>query len=1091
MKHYKLLALAPAVLLAACGGEEQTVTQPTSPGSVVYTFPADGQANVSPKADLVLRFSDAITDDAIASKVQVAPSGGGDPVSFSVTPVDNGLSLVLTPSDELKPGTEYTVSFANNLGAAGNRSIATPNATGPDGIQFTTRGSFSQVAKLANLSDTFEVINTLPDGDFFRFMDFSTIRLQTSQPIHPESAIYGQTVSLLDGEGELVPADLLVKGNNLTVDPCTLDDRALCGSGEDKLNPDETYTLSIAGLMNQEGDVLEYEKSFQPQNTGPNEVLYQKAVDSGFSEQSILNGQFVNVVTLNSVLQGKAGPSQQTGALYAELAYAPNFPGDTPVPLRVPKGTVLESTSLDVLVNGSVPVLDAATGEQQKTGTIKVTMISDASGYLYPNPYSDADDAPRHVRLWMDVSMNTEEAQPNASLSQDLLRVELSGIALVRDGKLVIDAIGMVEPNLLGQEYTDSTIAFRLSADTGAQDTAPERPIDRTAPKLVSWMPGPVDAIPATRQDMQRPGDPLVLNFDEPLDPETVASGLTLIGDGSEVPDLRTKVDGTTVAINPKGGLKHGVDYTLNIANSLTDIAGNGATSQDLKFALPPIDNGSVTQRPPLALTTYPGYPCETNFDDLDLNAGILGQCFDASGDAYSGGRDATIDTLPVSKMPADRPITVVFSQSMDPDSIRLGETFIVEKVSADSNGKPAGTAEVVSGRLEKNNQRIRFYPDKPWSTGDFYRYTMKSRQDPNPNTCKQGSPDSVCGVNGLALKTDLLEGLDDGGGDNGSDDLVIYFAGEEAKNTVFTPLRNLPIRDTNSNFIVDCNTTINSHGGYVVDNMDPNCLEPFSHAGSDSEGWAPSANSTKLGVIGGTAQASPLAGGEIPAQVGCEAGEGTTCPRAKFIYQTYGLNTEVKGPGTYDPTPGQPGDEVEGVLIDLYPTLLTTSSISVFTRIKLISLIPLQQETVTNTQVLRMRYAKDDPTCIGESCARNSLIPGVITEGEDGQPVFITRAELLLDAPEMVIPLGGTHDLYGRPFTLELKGDITFFDDGRMQIEQRNTNVVGNSDELMVTANTAGIEDIGLVTIELPLQIPSGGAYLNFISNPIKEITE
>lgn len=444
MKHYKLLALVPAVLLAACGGEEQTVTQPTSPGSVVYTFPADGQANVSPKADLVLRFSDAITDDAIASKVQVTPSGGGDPVSFSVTPVDNGLSLVLTPSEELKPGTEYTVNFANNLSAAGDRSIATPNATGPDGIQFTTRGSFSQIAELANLSDTFEVINTLPDGDFFRFMDFSTIRLQTSQPIHPESAIYGQTVSLLDGEGELVPADLLVKGNNLTVDPCTLDDRALCGSGEDKLNPDETYTLSITGLMNQKGDVLEYEKSFQPQNTGPNEVLYQKAVDSGFSEQSILNGQFVNVVTLNSVLQGKAGPSQQTGALYAELAYAPNFPGDTPVPLRVPKGTVLESTSLDVLINGSVPVLDAATGEQQKTGTIKVTMISDASGYLYPNPYSDADDAPRHVRLWMDVSMNTEEAQPNASLSQDLLRVELSGIALVRDGKLVIDAIGMV-----------------------------------------------------------------------------------------------------------------------------------------------------------------------------------------------------------------------------------------------------------------------------------------------------------------------------------------------------------------------------------------------------------------------------------------------------------------------------------------------------------------------------------------------------------------------------------------------------------------------------------------------------------------------
>lgn len=1089
MNYYKLLALAPAVLLAACGGEEQTVIEPTSPGSVVYSFPADGQANVSPKADLVLRFSDAITDESVASKVLVKPTDGGDAVSFSITPIDNGLSLVLAPSEQLDPGTEYTVTFADSLNAAGDRTIATPNATGPDGIQFTTRASYSGIAELANLSPSFEVRDTLPDGDTFRFMDFSTLRLRTTQPIQPESAIYGETVSLLDSAGELVPADLLVKGNNLTVDPCALEDHALCGSEEDKLNPDETYTLSIVGLMNQKGDILEYEKSFQPQNTGPNEILYQEVVDSGFSEQSILNGQFVNAVTLNSVLQGEAGPSQQTGALYAELAYAPNFPGDTPVPLRVPKGTILKSSSLDVLVNGSVPVLDAATGEQQKTGTIKVTMISDASGYLYPNPYSDADDAPRHVRLWMDVSMNTEEAQPNASLSQDLMRVELSGIAFVRDGKLVIDAIGMVEPNLLGQEYTDSTIAFRLSADTGTQDTAPQRPIDRTAPELVSWMPGPVDAIPATRQDMQRPGDPVILNFDEPLDPKTVATGVTLIGDGSEVPNLRTKLDGTTVAINPEGGLKHGVDYTLNISNALTDIAGNGATSQSLKFALPPIENGSVTQRPPLALTTYPGYPCETDFGDINLNAGVLGQCYDASGDAYSGGRAATKDTLPLSKMPADRPITVVFSQSMDLNSIRLGETFIVEKVTADSNGKPAGSTEKVSGRLEKSNQRIRFYPNTPWAKGEFYRYTMTSRQDPNPNTCTQDQPGSICGVNDLALKTDLLEGIDDGG--DGPDDLVIYFEGEVAKNTVFTPLRNLPIRDTNSNFIVDCNTTKNSDGGYAFDNQDPNCLEPFEHLGSDSEGWEPSANSTKLGVINGTAQASPLAGGSIAAQVGCEAGEGTTCPRGKFIYQTYGLNTEVKGPGTYDPTPGQPGDEVEGVLIDLYPTLLTTTSISVFTKIKLISLIPLQQETVTNTQILRMRYAKDDPTCIGENCARNSLIPGVITEGEDGQPVFITSAELLLDAPDMIIPLGGTHDLYGRPFTLNLKGDITFFDDGRMQIEQRNTNLVGNNDELMVTANTAGIEDIGLVTIELPLQIPSGGAYLNFISNPIKEITE
>ena len=50
------------------------------------------------------------------------------------------------------------------------------------------------------------------------------------------------------------------------------------------------------------------------------------------------------------------------------------------------------------------------------------------------------------------------------------------------------------------------------------------------------------------------------------------------------------------------------------------------------------------------------------------------------------------------------------------------------------------------------------------------------------------------------------------------------------------------------------------------------------------------------------------------------------------------------------------------------------------------------------------------------------------------------------------------------------------FFDDGRMQIEQRNTNRV---------PLTVNIESLG----NIPLEIPAGGVYLNFLSNPIKEI--
>src|SRR5690554_1794173 len=1096
MKQFKTLALIPAMLLAACGGDSdtQTIKEKTTPGAVVYSFPMDGQNDVSPKADIVLRFSHAVVDDeaTLAEKIKVESDGAA--VAFTVKIIDGGKSLKLEPATALASGSDFNVSFSEPLAAEGGRTISTPNAVGEDGIQFNTRAEFSGVASLGTTSDQFGVAWQVPaNGSAFQAMNFSTFRLAMTQPVHPEWEQLGGNIELLDQNGEAVPATVLVKGNRITVDPCVAE---RCGSKEDILAAGETYTLkfsNLASLTNSaEDNRFSAEYSYTPRDTGPTVMLEQQAVDSnGGAITSVLNDEAVNGVVLNSVLQGVTDSSQQTGSLFAELAYAPSFEAGEAIPLRIPKGSVLESTSLNVKVGGKVQVLDAATGNKQQTGTIKVTMLSDASGYMSPNAYTDDLSAPRHITLFMDVSMNTVEAQPNAALSQDLMGVELRGIALVQDGVLTIDAIGMVEPNLLGQEFTDSTIVFQLKAATdvnSALDAEDDwlRDMDTTPPQLVSWMPGAEDAIPATRQSMQRPGDPVILFFDEPLDPASIESGVTLSADNVPVEGLSTKLDGTALVINPEGGLEHGVEYRVDV-NGITDLAGNVAAVSPLNFKLDPIDddNSTVVQRPPLALTTYPGFPCETDHSLLDLENAVLGQCYDVRGDAYNRGRPATVDTLPVSKMPSDRPITVVFSKSMDTDSFILGETFIVEKVSQAGTGTETISVidPSVSGRLEKNSQRVRFFPDKPWEPGAHYRYTLASSE--SPDACSPNSYSAICDTHGLALKTDLLEGLDDP--DAGDDPLVIYFTATEAVTTVFTPLRNLPIRDTNSNFLIDCNQYESSKGNRAFENTD-DCLEPFAHEGSDTEGWAPSANSTKLAVSNQTAQASPLAGGAIPAQVGCDAGENVTCPKGKFIYQTYGLNTEVKGPGTYDPDPSVEGDEIDGILVDLYPTQLATSSISVFTKIKLAGLIPLQEETVTNTQVLRMRYAKD-PNCEGSDCPRNSLIPGVITEGENGQPIFVTKADLLLDAPDMVIPLGGTHDLYGRPFTLDLRGDITFFDDGRMQIEQRNVKPVGDSGELLVTANTAGISQIGIVTIELPLEIPVGGTYLNFISNPVKDL--
>ena len=1069
MKYNNTLALIPALLLAACGGDEQTMNEKVSSGSVVYSYPADGQADVSPKADIVLRFSHALTDEDADLQNKILLQSQEQSLPFSISRIDGGKSLMLSPSSELDTLGDYTVTFSEPLAAEGGRQIDTPNAVGDAGIQFETRGSFSGPASITNSAADFDIAWQVPANNSpFEAMNFSTFRLAMTHPIHPDWKALGGSIQLLDGSGEVVPAMVLVKGNRITVDPCVVEDPRDCGSKDDVLDTGQTYTLrleNLASLTSPEADRFSEEIAFTPRETGPTVVLQQSAVDSGLAAgiaeqdvtRSVLNGQAINGVTLNSVLQGEAGPSQQTGDLFAELAYAPAFEADEALPLRIARGSVLNSTSLDVLVGGEVPVLDAANGQLQTTGNIKVTMLSDASGYLSPNPYTNDINAPRHITLFMDVSMNTENAQPNAALSQDLMGVELRGIALVQDGVLTIDAIGMVEPNLLGQEYTDSTIAFHLQAATDADsvlDAELLRELDSTSPSLISWMPGPDNAIPDTRQSMQRPGDPVILFFDEPLAADSIDTGISLFADGVPVETLETQLDGTAVIVNPGDGLRHGVDYEI-VIDGLTDLAGNPATVAPLQFSLDDIGGSAVTRRPALALTTYPGYPCETDHSLLDLSAGVLGQCYSDGGVG---------DTLPVSTMPSDRPITVVFSKSMDLNSIIQGDTFIVEKVRQEPSGSVTVVESNVPGRLEKNLQRIRFYPDQPWEADAHYRYTLKSSED--AGSCSTGSYTSVCDSDGLALKTDLLEGLDDGGGNNGPDDMVIYFTGTEPLDSVFTPLRNLPVRDTNANFIVDCDSN-------------PDCLEPFDHQGSDAEGWAASANSTKLRVRNNEASASPpvIVASTADARVGCETGE--RCPKDKFIYQTYALNTEVIGPGVYEPT----GDE--GILVNLYPTQLATTSISVFTELRVFGFIPLQEESITNTQVLRMRYAKDDPACSGPGCSRSGLIPGVITEGENGQPVFKTRAELMLDAPDMEIPLGGRHDLYGREFVLELEGNITFFDDGRMQIEQRNSNLV----DINVRARALGVPGGEIVTIDLPLQIPEQGVYLNFISNPVKEI--
>src|SRR5699024_1699652 len=146
-------------------------------------------------------------------------------------------------------------------------------------------------------------------------------------------------------------------------------------------------------------------------------------------------------------------------------------------------------------------------------------LLSDATGYLEPNSYTDNANAKKHMHLFMDVGIATADARANGAFTQNLLHIELVGTAKVSDGKMDINAVGVVQPDILGQETGYGILSFQLKSYEDQSGHA--QVADTTPPKLQSWMPG-------DNADLQKPGDPIIFNFDEPLDPESVAGQVTL-----------------------------------------------------------------------------------------------------------------------------------------------------------------------------------------------------------------------------------------------------------------------------------------------------------------------------------------------------------------------------------------------------------------------------------------------------------------------------------------------------------------------------------------------------------------------------------
>lgn len=1021
-------------LLAGCGGNQQASFDWGS-AQLVYSYPDNMQHEVPRTAPIVLEFNTPLPA-SIPAGTFVIKDGTGKTLSYSSKEVNGNKTLLITPDAPLAPHSHYTVTAGALKTDKGNLVMPT------GGVQFDTQAATDGPASAVS-EGPFTLSRMIPDGTGLPLMDFSTLRLQFTQPLDKGTVKYGSDVSLKDASGQLVPATLIAQGPYLTIDP------------KADLNPGEDYHLSLtAGIKSTLGNSLNpgdfSDRLIQPKDSTPRAVMVQHAgASNNGSILSPLTGDPINQVPIHSVLLGNHSSPQQTGDVRAQLAFIPHYPKVTP--FRIAKDTLLTGSSVAVNINGHVPA-------GFNTGAIGVRFISDATGFLTPNHYSDSVSAPRTVYLFMDLAMTTDNGKANAGLSQDLLHVELVGTSIVKDGQMVIDAVGVVRPRILGLENASAVVSFHM-AGYKDQTTAPAAVADTTLPTLQSWEPGANAA-------MARPGDPIVLNFSEPLSRASLSApgAVNLLANG--VPEsFQQSLDGGTLVLHPQGDLKFGVKYQVQVSSQVTDLAGNPLDqTYDLSFSLPDYLTGNA--RSPIVTSLEPGYPCAVTTVSRDLASDQEGRCLGgvnndpADNYGYNPNEDHTYttrpldDIIPVESQPADRPISVNFSQDMDAASIRLGTScsdssasFRVEKI--DGNGQ---CVAAVPGRLTVGKRSLTFTPDQPWSNGQLYRYVLGSVS--SSPACN--GDDAICSADKLPLQTALLEGY---GATSGGPPMEIDFRGAPAASTVFTPLKNLPTADVNANF------------DYESGEPGPTAADPTAHL----------ENSTKLVVTG-------VSGSVTSASVGCDRGQ--TCPEKKYVFVTGALDTEVVG---YDAAQ-------DAVHVKIHPTLLMTSSVDVHSTVAGL----LKSTTPTGPQVMRLRYQKD------ANGNRTQLIDGYIRSTANG-PIFTTTVDAYLDAPNLVPPFSSTENQYSYPITLQLSGPVRFLDDGRMEIGQLNANPVAIDvkleplsssvllgslvDTLNSLAGAFGSlfnggtssTSVSLLESHIRLQIPVKGADLNYISPPIK----
>jgi len=289
-----------------------------------------------------------------------------------------------------------------------------------------------------------------------------------------------------------------------------------------------------------------------------------------------------------------------------------------------------------------------------------------------------------------------------------------------------------------------------------------------------------------------------------------------------------------------------------------------------------------------------------------------------------------------------------------------------------------------------------------------------------------------ILGRNGKALNSDPLNGTE--AADAGGANIVNPFSVLAAPDDIFLPLRLEPFTDSNGSGFVD---------------------------GGES---AQAANSTQVTVL------SDLLGGIVTA---------ASIKGDSHIYLSGALPVTVGQPEplTLDGSPwGMTLTGSSQIPVQVHPGILYGTSITMASEVTVLGLLPIPVADVkTGTTILRLRQASAQP-----------ITGYIVSEEGQAQPQFVTRLDLYMDAPDMVIKvdiplLGGlitvNHNLHSLPLSATVKGPISFLEDGRIRIEQANVSAINLQIDVSSIAGNGSI----------PLQLPAGSMHLTLIGNPLK----